>query len=334
MLSKKKIIGAIVLLVIIAGGYYYFTHRDTGEKVPTEVVKRGDIAETVSVTGELKPTDYADLSFKSVGIVDAVLVKEGDSVSKGGRIASVDRSVLYSQLQDARLAVSVAEQVELAARRNKSGLNVKADVQAKKYLSEQARQKMRTIAVQMEENVLYAPFDGEVSRVDMRAGETVTLGKIVARVFKPGEYVLEARVPESDIAKVTLGMKARVTFDALNIDDVFEADVTEIERSATVVQDVVSYAVKFRLGTVDARLKDGMTGNIDIETAKRTGVLWVPFRALVKEGTKSYAQIKRADATFEKVEVTTGLEGDDGTVEVKSGLKEGDEVAIGAVQKK
>lgn len=129
-------------------------------------------------------------------------------------------------------------------------------------------------------------------------------------------------------------MTAHITFDSLSNQDIFEGEVQSIDPAATVIQDVVSYTVQFHLARYDERLREGMTGNIDIETAKQTGVLWVPFRALVKEGTQSYAQVKRADTTFEKVAVTTGLEGDDGTVEIKSGLKEGDEVAIGAVQKK
>jgi len=117
-------------------------------------------------------------------------------------------------------------------------------------------------------------------------------------------------------------------------DEIFDAEVVDIAKSSTVIQDVVSYVVKLHLNNTDARLKDGMTANIDIETAKRENVLTVPFRALTKEGGKTYAQVKQANGTFVKTEVTTGLEGDDGTIEIKSGLKEGNEVTIGATQTK
>ena len=332
-LKKKIIIGAAIVMGGVVGWYFY-QRQNTPVAVQTEVVKRGDVSETVSVTGTLNPEQYADLSFQTGGTIDQVDVSEGVFVHAGDRIVSVDRKVLYSGLKDARLAVAVAEQNELVARRNKSGLYVKASIKANKLLTEQARQKVRTIEVQMAENILTAPFDGQISRVDARIGETVTPSQAVVRIAAPGSFLLEARVPESDIAKVALGMKAQVTFDALTNDDIFEATVETIEHSATVVQGVVSYNVKFRLTEIDPRLRGGMTGNIDVETAKRTAVLWVPFRALVKEGTKSYAKVKRADSTFEKVEVSVGLEGDDGTVEVKSGLREGEEVAIGAIQSK
>lgn len=333
MLNKKKIIIAIVTLLLIGGGYYYFTHRSTGEVVQTETVRRGDVSETVSVTGELVPEEYADLSFPSAGTIDAIMVKLGDTVEEGSRIASLDREVLFSQLKEARLAARVAEQTEQLLRRGRTNY-APEELAGKKLLSEQARESVRTLEMQMKLNVLVSPMAGQISKFDTRVGEVVTLGKVIARVIKPGSYVLESRVPESDIAKMTVGMKAKITFDSLSNDDVFEGEVVSIDPAATIVQDVVSYKVKFRLHRHDERLKEGMTGNIDVETAKRTGVLWVPYRALTKEGTKTYAEVKQNAETFERVEVTTGLEGDEGTVEVKSGLKEGDEVTIGATQKK
>lgn len=333
MLSKKRIIIILILLGLIGGGYYFFKNRGAGEVVQTEVVKRGDVAETVSVTGELVPEEYADLSFLGAGMIDAIMVKRGDMLTQGEAVASLDREVLYSQLKDARFTVAIAVQNEQLYLRNKNDYDPE-ERRAKKLASEQAREKVRTLEAQMKESVLSSPMNGQISKLDTRVGEVVTLGKVIARVIKPGAFLLESRVPESDIAKITLGMKAKITFDSLSNDDVFEGEVVSIDQASTVAQDVVSYTVKFRLAQSDERLKEGMTGNIDIETAKREQVLWVPYRALTKEGTKTYAQVKRSEVDFEKVEVTTGLEGDEGTIEVKSGLKEGDEVTIGAIQKK
>lgn len=333
MTTKRKIIASAVILLAIGGGYYFFTKSGTEETAQTEMVKRGDVSETVSVTGELVPEEYADLSFVGAGIIDAVMVQAGQSVEQGAQIASLDRQVLFSQLKEARLAARVAEQNEKLLRRGRTNYTPE-ELAGKKLLSEQARESVRTIEAQMKQSVLVSPMTGIISKFDTRVGEVVTLGKVIARVIKPGSYLLESRVPESDIAKITTGMKAQITFDSLTNDDLFEGEVIEIDPAATIVQDVVSYKVQFRLTRGDDRLKEGMTGNIDVETAKRTGVLWVPYRALTKEGTKTYAEVKRGVENFERVEVTTGLEGDEGTIEVKSGLKEGDEVTIGATQKK
>lgn len=333
MFRKRNIIIVLVLIAICVG-IWYVQGSGKEEIVQTETVRRGDIVETVSVTGELLPEIYADLSFAGIGTIDEVLVKNGDQVTTGMKLLSLDREVIYSQYKEALLATAVAEENEKQVRRNRTGAYTPEDLNAKKLLAEQAREKVRTLKAQMKENVLSAPMDGQISQFSARVGEVATAGKVLVRVMKPESLVLESRVPESDIAKIAIGMQSEVTFDAFTNDEIFMAEVIEIDPASTVVQDVVSYKVKFRLKQTDPRLKEGMTGNIDIETAKREGVLWVPYRALTKEEDKTYASVKRGENSFEKVEVTTGLEGDDGTIEVKSGLREGDVVTIGATQKK
>ncbi len=333
MFTKKRITVGLIVALVFGGGYYFIAVRDTSIPVQTETVRRGDVSETVSVTGELVPEAYADLAFLSTGTIDALYVKTGDRVATGDKIASIDRRVLYSQLKDARLTARIAEQAEQLILRKRLSPAPEERL-AKKLAAEQARERVRTLELQMKENVLTAPMSGSISRLDARVGEVVKTGQVVARVAQSGTYMLESRVPESDIAKVALGMRAMITFDSLSLDEKFDGEVVHIDPAATVVQDVVSYKVTFRLSERDVRLKEGMTGNIDIQTANRANVLWVPFRALTKEGAKTFAQVKQADLTFKKVEVTTGLEGDDGTIEVTTGLKEGDEVTIGATQVK
>lgn len=332
MFTKRTIIWIVIILSLV-GGYFYYRSQSKAEPLQTEMVKRGDVSETISISGELVPSEYADLSFQGAGIVDQISVKEGDAVRAGQSIASLDSSVLQSQLNEARIAQAIAEENEKLARHGWDDLK-KEERNAKKLASEQARENVRTVIAQINDRKLFVPIDGQVSKLDARIGEVVTLGKIIARVAKTGDFVIEARVPESDIVKVTIGMSSRVTFDAFLSDEVFDAVVVEIDRASTVVQDVVSYVVKFRLDKTDDRLKEGMTANIDIETAKQEGVLMVPFRTLAKEGGKTYAEVKREENRFEKVEVTTGLEGDEGMIEVRSGLKEGDEVTTFATQKK
>lgn len=327
---KKKIIAGIVIVAAIAG-FFYYRSQGNEEVVPTETVRRGSVSETVSVTGDLVPVEYADLSFRGAGSIDHVFVKEGDAVKQGQSLASLDRTVLQSQLNEARVALQIAVENERLARHGWDDLK-KEERNAQKLATEQARENVRTAAAQMSERVLVSPFDGFISKADIRVGETVTLGEAVLRVVRSKDLVIEARVPESDIVGIRSGMRGKATFDSLTSSEVSDTEVTEIDPAATVVQDVVSYVVKFRLIQADERLKEGMTADIDIITSEKKDVLIVPFRSLTKESGKTYAQAKRPDGTFERVEVAVGLEGDEGMVEIRSGLKEGDEVALIARQ--
>lgn len=330
---KKKIILGISGILVVLLAVWWYQRSQTPEPVATDTVKRGNVIETVSVSGEYIPASFADLAFPGGGVIDALLVKEGDRIHEGEIIASLDRSVLATELQSARTALMIAEENEKLARRNWNDLSPE-EREVKKLTTEQARENLQTLRTSIDERVLRAPYDGWISQVDGRKDEVVSLGSPIVRLVQGDQYYIEARVPESDIIKIALGMEAMVTFDALSSEDVFLARVVEIDPAASVVQDVVSYKAKFQLEKNDTRLREGMTADIDIETAKRTGVLTVPFRALSKEGGRYYAEVQQSEGIFERVEVTIGLEGDEGTIEVKTGLKEGDIVTIGAKQTK
>ncbi len=326
MKTKSKII-IVVVVVVLIGGFFYYRSQDSGPVTPTETVKKGDVAEVVSVTGSLVPEVYADLSFAATGVVERIYAAKSDRVKAGDIIAALDRSVLASQLAEARMALRVAEENEKLARRGWEDLQPEERA-AKKLATDQAREGVRTIIAQMDNSFVSAPIDGILTKLDIREGETAVIGTDIARVSQDAAPIVEVRVPESDIVSVKMGMAATVKFDALSSNDIFEAEVFFIDPAATVVQDVVSYKVKFRMKDPDNRLKEGMTADIDIRVAEASGVLTVPFRSLTKESGKTYAQVKQADGTFKKTEVVVGIESDEGIVEIKSGLKEGDQVSV------
>ena len=176
---------------------------------------------------------------------------------------------------------------------------------------------------------MYSPINGVILKRNVDPFETTVANSPtpVFTVGDPNDLYIETEVPESDITKIKIGQSASVTFDALTPQDIFPAKVTEIDPSSTVIQDVVDYRIKLKLDNLDERIKSGMSANIDIHTAETDNVLMVPQRAVTTEGNNQSVQILNADGkTTTKVQIQTGLSGDEGMVEVKSGLKEGQKV--------
>jgi len=331
MKKKSKIVWIVILTAAVAGSVAWFSTRPPKALYETEKVSRATVAQTVSVTGELVPKTYADLSFSGMGTVGKVLVSRGDTVNAGQTIATLDTSVLRSQLADANISLAIAVENEKLARRNRRILK-KEEVAAKKLATEQARQQIRIIATQIAESAVVSPIDGIVTKLDVREGETAAVGSVIGRISRGKELILEARVPEADVVKLKTGMSSTATFDALTKDDIFHATVYEIEPSSTVVQDVVSYVTRFSLTDVDPRLREGMSATIDTVTAKSENVLAVPFRAVTREGGKAFVDLSSDGLASERREVVLGLEGDEGMIEVKSGLSEGDSVVTAKVK--
>lgn len=328
MFSGKKKWLWVALVLAGIGGWYWWSHRTPEALFVTETIGRSDISETVSVVGTLRPTTYADISFLSLGTVDQVFFEEGESVRQGDVIATLDTAVLQSELKRTQVALSIAEENEKLAHRSWDDLKPEERA-VKKLTTKQARESVRTVAAQIDQSRVIAPMDGVLSKLDVRVGETMLAGKLIGRISGPGASIIEADVPEADIASVAVGKRAYVAFDALSADDTFEATVTSIDKAANVIQDVIYYTIMLSLDNQDSRLKEGMSADIDIRISERSQVLSIPYRALIRDGERSFVEIALSDTESERRQVSIGVEGDDGTIEVLSGVAEGDRVVVG-----
>lgn len=325
--NRKKIIVSLIILCLAGGGWSWWKSRPAKALWTTETVSRGDVLETVSVVGKLRPVEYADISFPMLGTIEKIFFNQGDAIRKGDIIATLDTSVLQSQLKQSQVALSIAEENEKLAHRDWEDL--KPEERAVKKLStKQARESVRFVAAEIDQSRIVAPLDGALSKLDARVGETVIAGRIIGRVSGPGNFIIEADVPEADIAKVAPGKSAEVTFDSLSSDEKFEATVESIDPAANVIQDVIYYTVKFTLRTPDDRLKEGMSANIDIRISERKQVLIIPYRAIERDGENSFVEVATGPAASDRRRVDIGIEGDDGSVEVLSGVQEGDQVIV------
>lgn len=174
---------------------------------------------------------------------------------------------------------------------------------------------------------LPSPISGIVTRQEAKVGEIVSAQTVVVSVISEARFEIEANIPEVDVAKIKIGDSARVTLDAYRTDVVWEAVVSEIDPAETVIDGVPTYKTVFQFQESDDRIKSGMTANIDVLTAKKEGVLSIPQRAVVSEDGRGYVRVLQGK-NVQQVDVVTGLRGSEGTVEIVSGLAEGDEVIV------
>jgi HlyD family secretion protein len=191
----------------------------------------------------------------------------------------------------------------------------------------QASANSQSIRAQLAKTRLLSPFDGVVTKLDAKVGEIAGAGVSVVTVMSNKAFQIEANIPEADIAKVSVGDVARVTLDAYGSNVEFSASVVRIDPAETVIEGVSTYKTTLEFSKDDARIKSGMTANIDIVTDSRENVLTVPQWALQGTGDARAVQVKRGDRVSTAT-VVVGLKGSDGTVEVVSGLTEGETVVV------
>lgn len=328
MARKKKYFIWIVIIAIIAGGFFYLRSKKPKTTYTTQDVKRGILAQTVSVTGKLVSETQVDLSFRTGGEIAQIHVKVGDKISKGQKVAEISRDLLNQQIAAADKDIIYQKRILDDMRLNKKTYDGKRR-EAQVALVQKAQVLRREIITQFADTIMTAPMDGVVIAKHAEVGENVAPNASVLTIAIPEKLEIQSNVPESDIVKVKVGQKAKLTFDALASDEVLNATIKEVEPAATVIQDVVYYRIKLSMENLDDRLKLGMSEDVDIQTASKDNVLMIPLRAVKTEGGDKIVEILKDEQNnvTEKIKITLGLQGDDGMVEVMGGaLKEGDRV--------
>ncbi|MGC9599227.1 MAG: HlyD family efflux transporter periplasmic adaptor subunit [Minisyncoccia bacterium] len=200
-----------------------------------------------------------------------------------------------------------------------------------------------------EQNLAYcsirAPIGGVISATPAVVGTTVPSPAV--SMVTQGDLA-EVTLNEVDAAKVALGNKATLTFDALP-DLSLAGTVSEIDAVGTVSQGVVNYNVQvaFTEASGTTQVRPGMSVTADIVTQVRENVIAVPNAAVTAQGTTSYVSEPATPVSsstlaasisggvelpaVKRVPVTTGLS-DDTLTEITSGVNEGDQIIVQTLQ--
>lgn len=189
-------------------------------------------------------------------------------------------------------------------------------------------------------NILKAPFDGTIAQLNNQVGDQVT-GSTDVAVETDSQSISVIPLNEVDVAKVAMGDKVSMTFDAVD-GLTITGTVVEIDNIGTVSQGVVSYNVKIAFDTEDPRVKTGMSVNASIITSIAADVLTVPSSAIQTSGASSYVlMLSPADTETvagqqgviakvapTKVAVQTGASDGTNTQITSGSLKTGDSIVV------
>ena len=185
----------------------------------------------------------------------------------------------------------------------------------------------------LSKTVLYSPIDGIITKSEAKRGEIVAANGSLITVMSENKLQIKADVSEINISKISVGNSVSIVFDAIP-NAVYQGRVLYIDPSAVLIGGVATYKVTVSL--VDESLtkagspiRSGLTANLKIISKQVDNVLKVPAYAIEKKNGASFVKVISGKAVTNR-EVTTGLHGKDGTIEVVSGLSDGEIVEVTA----
>ena len=237
------------------------------------------------------------------------------------------RSLITSKEQSISSQKTTVIRIQNELALQKAG-STKEQIDVQKALVDQATANAYYTQSQLDKTIIYSPFSGIVTKVNNEVGDIVNANDLIISLIGAGKFGMEANIAESDIAKVGIKDSARVTLDAYGKSVVFEALITQINLSETIIEGVATYKTEFQFIEDDERILSGLTANIDILSEKKENVLYVPTRNILIEDDGQFVTKVDLEDEEEKVLIKTGLRGSDGRTEVISGLSEGDRILV------
>ena len=181
---------------------------------------------------------------------------------------------------------------------------------------------------QLDEAIITAPFDGEITSVNAEEGDIFSpTGMPVIHLIDPTIMEIEVEIDEIDIAEVKSEQKAIIEVDALP-DLLLEGEVTSISTLSKEMGGLVLYEVTIGFNVPpDSGLKIGMSAIADIILEERSNALLVPNRAITQDNQGNPAVKVLVNEEIEERPVVTGIS-DGFDTEIVSGLNEGDVAVI------
>jgi RND family efflux transporter MFP subunit len=252
------------ILILTALALTACGQSSTPTPIPTVVLssKPAAASNAVTASGEVVPVQKASLSFPMTGTVTTVPVKEGQSVSAGQTLVTLDTTILEANVKEAQAGVNAAQtQVKYLKRIGTDQEHIdsaRADV-------ESAQASLDSANATLAHATLTAPFDGTIASVEISPAETVVPGQVVIMMGDLSQFQIETTdLSERDVTDVQIGQSANASVRALN--QTLSGKVVDVARVSTTVGGDVVYKVTIQLDKQPQGLRWGMTIDVQIDT--------------------------------------------------------------------
>jgi HlyD family secretion protein len=183
----------------------------------------------------------ADLIFvgpDEVGRVETLSVREGDGITQGAPLFSVDPQLQEADLAMAQASLTNARQAyERAQALLKSTAGTQRAVDDAEATLRTAEARVASAQTRLTRRKVASPVTGSVQQIYYRPGEVVPAGRPVVSLLPPGNIKVRFFVPEAELPKLSIGQNVRIRCDNCATDIV--ARVSFISRTSEFTPPVI-----------------------------------------------------------------------------------------------
>lgn len=317
--------------------------------VSLETVGADSFSHYIDLQGRIDAKNVVMVSPRGAGgVVRSVHVKEGQRVSKGQLLLKLDNTLAQQQVDAAAAAIPGLEsQVKLAQsvyerQMNlwKNNIGTEVQVLQAKTNAENAEAQLKSAKANLElakesagQSNVYAEIGGVVDEVNIRVGEYFSPQTAMATgitIVNTSDLKLQVNIPESYLGSVQVGTPVRVTLPELNN----RVITTKLTVVSTIVNSVARTFTAEASIPQDKDIRPNQLAKVQLLDYTNNKAITIPINTLQSDDKGKFVLVasKEGDKwVARKRDLVIGeLYGD--RVEVKEGLKAGDQLIVAGYQ--
>ena len=358
MNKTVKIILGIVLLILLVFVLKYFKDSNKKDVIDYKTAQAfyTSLNTKIVATGKLNPEEEIELKPQISGIVDKILVEEGDLVQKGDLIAKIrvvpNEQALVSAQSRIKTSKFTYDNAKTLFERNKAlyekGVISRQDFENNELSLNQAREsymqaqndyqiiKRGSISGGGSANTnIVAQIAGTILQIPVREGDQViesnnfNAGTTIATIADMRQMIFEGKVDESEVDKLEEGKTIKVILGAINEKE-FPAKLTFVAPKGVEENGAVQFVIKADVAVESSnKIRAGYSANAEIEVASKDSVMVIKEALLQfnRITEKPFVEILNDNDDFVIKNVEIGIS-DGINVEITEGLVLSDKIKI------
>lgn len=291
--------------------------------VKVDTLQESEFSHFIEIQGTVDSDENIMVSPEMPGVITAIYVKEGDNVTRGTLLASMDATALINTLEEVKTSLALATTAyEKQKRLWEQHIGSEIQFLQAKTQKESLESRAKSIEAQIAKTRIKSPINGTVDAVNVKLGEMANPGISGIRVVNLDKVKVKAMVSDNYIARIRKGDEVWIEFP-----DIGKQIKSKINFVGQVInQQNRSFSVEINIDNKEKLLRPNMIAKLKINDQKLQNVLVVSSNLIQRIGNQRFIMIaenQNGKYVARKREITIGSEYDGRSV-VTSGLNKGD----------
>ena len=333
-LSKATMNKGVLLLLAAVLLCSCSEKKSSGVKAPTRVVTVIASAQSCengpTYVGIVEEQESTAVSFTGMGVVQRVMVGEGQAVSRGQLIAVMDDTQARNVLRGAEAQMAQANDAlqRFQMLHDNGSLPEVQWVEIQSKVA-QAKAQLEVAKKNLADCRLVAPVSGIIGNKAVKAGETALPSQAVVTILNINTVKIKVSVPESEVNDIKANTPSEIKVEAVG------RTLTggRIEKGVQADPLTHTYDVRVTVANSDHKLLPGMVANVDFGLADSEAGMRVPVAAVQRNADGNlFVWTVGNDSTAHRTVVSVGSTRGN-SITIAGGITEGQRIVTEGYQR-